>query len=225
MRTRPRRNSARRRLPLVQAGGLALVAALAAGLAAASPLRGAGESGVNVAAAAWDDLFGGPPEPAEGQRMIVVLAAPSLADRMAQAKATPNEDQQKRWVAEAEAGQRLLLARLGQRGIHVTPVHSFSRTVNGFSAVLDARAQGELERTDGVAGVFPARAVYPAGLSAQALSLRQLSAGSGRRPSLGLTGFDGKGVRIALLDSGVQIDHPSLGGRVQAGVDLVARDQ
>jgi minor extracellular serine protease Vpr len=225
MRTRPRRNSARRRLPLVQAAGLALVATVAAGLASAGPVRGAGESAVNTAAAAWTDLFGDRPEPAAGQRMIVVLAAPSLADRMAQARTTPNEDQQKRWVAEAEAGQRLLVARLAERGIHVTPVHTFSRTINGFSATLDARAQGELERTDGVAGVFPARAVYPAGLSAQALSLRQLSAGSGRRPSRGLPGFDGKGVRIALLDSGVQIDHPSLGGRVQAGVDLVARDQ
>ena len=209
----------------MQAAGLALVATVAAGLASAGPVRGAGESAVNTAAAAWTDLFGDRPEPAAGQRMIVVLAAPALADRMAQARTTPNEDQQKRWVAEAEAGQRLLVARLAERGIHVTPVHTFSRTINGFSATLDARAQGELERTDGVAGVFPARAVYPAGLSAQALSLRQLSAGSGRRPSLGLPGFDGKGVRIALLDSGVQIDHPSLGGRVQAGVDLVARDQ
>ncbi len=179
---------------------------------------------MNVAAAAWTDLFGDRPEPAAGQRMIVVLAAPSLADRTAQAQTPPNEDQQKRWVAEAEAGQRLLIARLSQRGIEIKPIHTFSRTLNGFSAVLDARAQGELERSDAVAGVFPARAVYPAGLSAQALSLRQLSAGSGRRPTLGLPGFDGKGVRIALLDSGVQIDHPSLGGRVAPGIDLVARD-
>jgi hypothetical protein len=43
--------------------------------------------------------------------MIVVLRSPSLADRMAQAEVAPTSEEQKRWVAEADAAQRLLLSR------------------------------------------------------------------------------------------------------------------
>jgi len=209
---------------LARVAALALVAGLTAGVVV-GPVRGAGESAARSAAAAWDSVFGTRPETSTRQRMIVLLAAPSLADRLAQARTVPSAGEQKRWVAEAEAAQRLLLARLEERGLTVRPVRSFTRTVNGFSAVLDARAQADLARLDGVVGVYPVRTLYPAGISSQELASPAFRPGVGRRPESGIPGFDGGGTRIALLDSGVALDHPALAGRVDAGVDLVDRDR
>ena len=71
-----------------------------------------------------------------------------------------------------------------------------------------------------MAGIYPVRAVYPASLSSRALARPELLG----RHGIALPGFDGSGVIVALLDTGVDGDHPALRGRVQAGVDLVDDD-
>lgn len=219
---RPRRRSFPARLRVAV---LALVAAGAAGVAVVPPVIGAGESAVRAAASAWDGVFGERAQPVAEGRMIVVLEAPSVAERIAQAETPPTAEDQMRWVAEADASQRLLVARLRERGLDVERVRSFTKTLNGFSAVLDARAAAELGRMDGIAGVYPVRTLYPAALTAEALAGAQFRAGAGRRPEPRLAGYDGSGIRIALLDGGVALDHPSLEGRVLRGFDLVDRDR
>ncbi|MDQ4081747.1 MAG: S8 family serine peptidase, partial [Actinomycetota bacterium] len=208
-----------------RAAAFASVAFLATAFALADPVRGAVGSLVGGESSSWNDVFGARAKPTAGQRMIVVLSQPSLAARVAKAKRSPTPKAQKRWVAEAEASQRLLLARLRTRGIELSRERTFTRTLNGFSALLDARAQAELERSEGVAGVYPVRTVYPASISAQTLLRPEFRPGAGRRPDISLSGFDGRGIRIALLDSGVDLDHPFLNGRVLPGIDLVARDR
>ena len=204
---------------------LALVALVATALVLVDPVRGAGESVVRGVAAAWRGLFPERPEPAFAQRMIVVLAAPSLADRMAAAEAPASAEQQKRWVAEADASQRLVLARLRERGVMLRPEHTFTRTLNGFSALVDPRALSELERTAGVVGVYPVRTVYPASIGSDTLSRPEFGPTGGRRPDTAMPAFRGRGVTIALLDTGIDIGHPYLHGRVLSGVDIVGGDQ
>ena len=201
------------------------MASLAGAFAVVDPVRGAGESAARAAAAAWNGVFGERPAASAAQRMIVVLEEPALADLVAMAEEPPTSAEQKRWVSRADAAQRALLGRLAARGIELTRERSFTRTLNGFSTFVDARAQAELERTDGVAGVYPVRTLYPAGITAQTLARAEFRAGAGRRPDPGLRGFDGSGVRIALLDGGVDRDHPYLNGRVLRGIDLVDRDR
>lgn len=218
----PRRSRTRR---AAGPAALALVAALAVAVLFAGPVLGAGETAVQAAAAAWDDVFGERPQSSEAKRMVVVLQAPSLADWLARAEVPPTPAEQKRWIAEADASQRVLLERLRARGVEIRRERSFTRTLNGFSAVIDARVQAELERMDGIVGVYPVRTLYPAALTAQALDRPEFRAGAGRRLEAALAGFDGRGVRIALLDSGVDLDHPYLAGRVQNGLDLVDGDR
>ena len=203
---------------------LGVIALAATALVLVAPITGAGESALRAAAAAWRDVFSDRPRTAFAQRMIVVLAAPSLADRMAAAETPPTPEEQRRWVAEADAAQKLLLSRLRERGVELEPEYSFTRTMNGFSAMLDPRALAELERMNGVAGVYPVRTVYPASIAADVFSRREFAAGAGRRTDVVLPGFDGRDVKIALLDTGVDLGHPYLHGRVSHGVDVVGRD-
>jgi minor extracellular serine protease Vpr len=208
-----------RRPRLTQPVLLAAMALAATALTLAGTVQGAGESAARMTANAWHAVFGDRPQaaPAPAQRVLVVLAAPSLADRVAAAGEAPSPRQQRRWTAEVEGTQRLLLAGLRERGITLQREHAFLRTFNGFSASVSPRAVAELERANGVAGVYPVRTVYPA-------AAERRDFGEGRAPTVevSLPGFDGSGVTIALLDGGVDRRQPGLRSKVMRGFDLVS---
>ena len=214
MRMLPRREAAR-------AGVLAAVALVATTLVLVDPVRGAGDAALNAAASVWRAAFGARTEPATERRVIVVLTAPSLADRVAAASTLPSPAHQRKWSSAAVRAQQKFLLALRDRGVEVHPDNSFSRTFNGFSAALDARAVAEVERAPDVAGVYPVRTTYPASVSATTLEGADFGATGGRRPGAALPGFDGAGITIALLDTGVTRRHPYLHGRVLPGIDVV----
>src|SRR5947207_12246424 len=110
------------------------------------------------------------PRVAVGQRVIVVLKAPALADRVGNAGGLATSEEERRWTQSALSTQKLLVARLRVQGIVVQPEYSYTHTINGFSAAFDARGVALLERAPEVAGVYPVRAAYPASLSSGALS-------------------------------------------------------
>lgn len=128
------------------------------------------------------------------------------------------------WTAAALAGQKQIAARLSREGIRIVPDFVYTRTFNGFAAVLDTRALALLERDADVRGIFPVRAAYPASNSARILGGDDFGAEAGRRPTTNVPGHEGAGVTIALLDTGVDATHPYLRGRVLEGVDIVDAD-
>jgi subtilisin family serine protease len=167
--------------------------------------------------ASWQGLAGAQrPRVAVGQRMIVVLKAPALADRVGTAGGLATSEDERRWTESALAAQKLLVARLRVQGVVVQPEFSYTRTFNGFSAAFDARGIALLERAPEVAGVYPVRAAYPATID--------LGTQFGEQPQLALSDRDGRGVSIALLDTGVDRAHPFLRGRVTNGIDIVGGD-
>ena len=205
---------------------LAVVALVATGVALAGTVQSRGDALARSAAKAWNGVFSDRPTVAaeEQQRVLVVLSAPSLADRMAAAE-QPSAREQRRWTADAEAAQRLLLAGLRKRGVGIQRDQVFTRTFNGFSARVGARGLAELERAHGIAGVYPVRTVYPASPAAEAVAGEELQPGGGGRVEVGLAGRDGQAVTVALLDTGVERLHPFLRGRVLRGFDVVDGDQ
>jgi subtilisin family serine protease len=170
-------------------------------------------------------VFGDRAAPTFERRMLVVLAAPSLSDRVTAAEGKASAEEQRQWTAEAEGQQEAILAGLESRGIRLEREYVFTRTLNGFSALLDSRAVAELERTPGVAGIYPVRAVYPAAVGADTLARPEFGPDGGRRTEVSLPGFDGSGVTVALLDTGVDRTHPFVQGRVLRGWDVVDRDR
>ena len=173
-------------------------------------------------ASAWRGLVGGARPSVEiGQRMLVVLRAPSLAQRVAAHGGLATQRQEHVWTRDAIGTQKRLLTELQIHGIRIRPEFSFARVLNGFSAPLDARAVALLERRPEVAGVYPVRVAYPASVSSGLLGRRGLAVSAGSLPSLQLPGDDGQGVTIALLDTGLDSAHPYLHGRILPGSNVV----
>src|SRR3954465_10694323 len=176
-------------------------------------------------ASSWRGLVGGPrPLVPVRERVLVVLRSPSMAQRVARNGGVASQQKERVWTRIALAAQRQLLAELSTRGIRPRVQFSYSRVLNGFSAPLDARAVAVLERRPEVAGVYPVRPAYPASVSSSLLGGKGVARGASSLPALRLPGYDGRGVTIALLDTGVDRAHPYLRGRILPGVDLVGDD-
>jgi subtilisin family serine protease len=196
--------------------------ALAFGVVAVSP----GGSGTKplLSAGTWRGLVGEPrAQVPTGSRMIVVLTAPSVAQKLAKVRYA-TEIQERAWSAGASAAQQQVLLKLAALGINVRPDYSYTRVLDGFSAALDPRAVSLLEQMPEVSGIYPVRATFPASFSAGQLQARTFDAAGGHRPDVGVPGFDGNGVTIALLDTGVDASHPYLHGRVLPGIDVLDPD-
>src|SRR5438045_3906860 len=196
MRT-PRPSEVRRAVP---AGIIVLATML---LVAGFGVGGADERSLVSQASGWRGLVGGPrPSVDVGQREIVVLKTPSLAQRVAANGGLATQHQEHEWTRAAIASQKQLLAEMATHGVEIRVDFSFARVLNGFSAPLDPSAVALLERQSDVAGVYPVRVAYPASLSSRLLGKEGGAVGAGGLVSVRMSGSEGTGGTIALPHRG-----------------------
>ena len=69
-------------------------------------------------------------------------------------------------------------------------------------------------------GVFPVRTAIPAAVDPGAID-DLVGAAGGRRPDVGIPGFSGAGVTVALLDTGVDLVHPYIRAALLRGLDVL----
>jgi minor extracellular serine protease Vpr len=201
---------------------LAAVAVIATTVLLATGGKGAGQAPPPpTSAGGWRGLVGSRPRVALGERVIVVLKTPSLAERVAAAGGIVETRRERAWTNNVLANEKLLITRLALQGVTVHPDFSYARVLAGFSALVDASAIPIIERDANVAGVYPVRVAYPASISTRVLSRADFGPFSGHRPGIAMSGVDGRGVTIALLDTGVDGAVPFLRGRVESGIDIV----
>src|SRR4051812_20909930 len=199
---------------------LALVAAVATAVLLATGGQSAGRTPSPLTSAAgWRGLVGSRPRVALGNRVIVILKTPSLAQRVAAAGGIVGTRQERAWTNATLAAQKLLVSRLSLQGVLVHPDFTFARVVDGFSALVDSSAIPIIERDENVAGVYPVRVAYPSSISARVLARADFGPDSGHRADVGMSGVDGRGVTIGLLDTGVDPAGPDPAGRHQPRID------
>jgi subtilisin family serine protease len=149
-----------------------------------------------------------------GNLWFVELTGPPVADGASAAQVRNEKAAFRRAAAEA--------------GVRFQERHAFDSLWNGFSVRINSGEVGRLSRIAGVKAVYPVATVaIPDREPAESPDLFHALAMTGVDIARGTLGLSGEGVKVAVMDTGIDYQHPALGGgfgpgfRVITGFDFV----
>ncbi|MCU0485795.1 MAG: protease inhibitor I9 family protein [Anaerolineales bacterium] len=118
-------------------------------------------------------------------------------------------------------------ANAGKAGLKFSERYAFDTLWNGLSIQIDPSQVAALSRIPGVKAIYPVETIPMPETSASEPELFTSIAMTGADIAQNELGYTGKGIKVAVMDTGVDYDHPDLGGcfgpgcRVAYGYDLV----
>lgn len=118
-----------------------------------------------------------------------------------------------------------------QAGLQFTERFSYDKLWNGISIQISPSELPKLSRLPGVKAIYPVETyTLPEPVENPSPELVSALAMTGADVAQSELGFTGKGIKVAVMDTGVDFDHPDLGGcfgpgcRVFTGYDFVGDD-
>lgn len=129
-------------------------------------------------------------------------------------------------VQSVGAQQAVFRAQAAASGIRYQEVMSFDTLFNGFSVQAEEAEVNRLSLLPGVRAVYPVEQVERpvvqrdllSSLNPDMMTAVSMTGADIAQNELGLTG---KGVKVAVMDTGIDLEHPAFKNRVVAGYDFV----
>ena len=139
-------------------------------------------------------------------------------------------------LSQVQAEKSRFRSAARQAGVRYTERRSFDTLFNGFSVQVSASERMKLARLPGVKAMYPVEIVPRPEVTVEEGSAPDMAAAiylTGVNVAQNQLGLSGRGIKVAIVDSGIDIDHPGFSGngvagttpfptaRVVAGWDLV----
>jgi len=117
-------------------------------------------------------------------------------------------------ASAVKASQDQVLSEAGTEGLAVGRTASFTSAYNGMAVTASGADADQLRDVPGVVGVWPVLQVA-APTPATSTSTKDLTSAlamTGADVAYSELGYTGQGIKVGVIDTGIDIDHPDLGG-------------
>jgi minor extracellular serine protease Vpr len=118
-------------------------------------------------------------------------------------------------LAAVQAEKAAFRRNAGIAGVRVVERRSYDVLFNGFAVKVELRDRAKLSQIPGVKAIYPVETIAapsPEVAAGEAADMAAAVALTGANIAQNARGLTGRGVKVGIIDTGIDIDHPAFGG-------------